>query len=187
MEDFDKRMGLGGEVSDVKASEPTSTRDPFTFSYTVSKSNFVDWSKKKVDLKLPLSQITPAAVSADVDEEPEEGDSSAAEPFKIGAANERTYKIKLELAARYTARVPVPVAIERDYGTYQSTYKLEGNVFTGERKVVTRVGELPPGRADDYRAFRRSVMADGVQSLSLESTAADTRSAPADMKTRRTC
>ena len=179
---FNKKLGLGGDVSDVQTSEPSATHEPFTFSYTVSKANFVDWSKKKVDLKLPLSLINPVAVSADVDEEPDEGDAASAEPFKIGAANENTYKIKLELAVRYKARVPVPVSIERDYGTYQSTYKLEGNVFTAERKLVTRVSELAPARADDYRAFRRSVMADSAQSLSIESAAADTRNAPADLK-----
>jgi hypothetical protein len=85
-------------VSNVKVSEPTATREPFTISYEVSKANFVDWSKKKVELKLPLSQINPAAVSTDVDEDLEDAADIGAEPFKIGPPDEHTYRIKLELA-----------------------------------------------------------------------------------------
>jgi tetratricopeptide (TPR) repeat protein len=174
---------LGGEVSNVKVSELTATREPFTLSYEVSKPNFVDWSKKKLELKLPLSMLNPAAVSADVDEDPDPADAGSAEPFKLGPLNEQTYRIKLELASRYTAQAPVPIKLERDYAAYQSTYALKDNIFTAERKLTIRQPELPPARADDYRAFRRSVLADSAQHLTLESAFADTRSVPSGMKT----
>ncbi len=175
---------LGGEVSNVKVSDPSATREPFTISYDVSKANFVDWSKKKFQLKLPLTHLNLASVSADVDEENEDADAevSSTETFKLGPPNEHTYRLKLELAARYTADVPVPTALDRDYGAYQSTYKLEGNVFTAERKLTLRLGELPPARADDYRAFRQAALADAAQHLTIESTVADSHSVPAGMK-----
>ncbi len=174
---------LGGEVSNVKVSELTATREPFTLSYEVSRANYVDWSKKKLELKLPLSVFNPVAVSADVDEEADEPEGGEAEPFKLGPPNQRTYRIKLELAARYTAHAPVPMALERDYGAYQSSYAIKDNVFTAERKLTIRQSELPPARADDYRAFRRGVLADTAQHLTLESAVADTRTVPEGMKT----
>jgi Flp pilus assembly protein TadD len=174
---------LGGEVSNAKVSEPTATHEPFTISYEVSKADFVDWSKKKVELKLPLGQFNPAAVSADVDEDLDDGASAENEPFKIWGPDERTYKIKLELAARYTAQTPVSVALERDYGAYQSSYTLREGTFTAERKLTIRLGELPPARADDYRAFRRGVLADMAQFLTVESAVADIRAVPEGMKT----
>ena len=73
--------------------------------------------------------------------------------------------------------------VERDYGTYQSSYKLEGKVFTAERKLRINEGELPPARADDYRAFRQAVMADLGQQLTIESAVADPHTIPAGMKT----
>jgi len=177
---------LGGEVSGVKASDPAATREPFTISYTVSKAGFVDWSKKKFKLKLPLASLNLASVAADVDQESEseDEDSEAASPetFSIGPPHEQTYRLKLDLAARYAAGVPVAAAVDRDYGAYQSTYKLEGNVFTAERKLTIRKGELPPARADDYRAFRQAVVADANQRLTIESTVADTHSVPAGLK-----
>lgn len=173
---------LSGDVSNVKVSDPTATREPFTISYEVSKANFVDWSKKKVELKLPLSQINPVAVSADVGEDLEDTPDAAGEPFKIGPPNEETYSIKLELASRYTAQPPVPVALNRDYASYGSSYDLKNNVLTAERKLTVRQGELPPARADDYRAFRQTVLADDAQFLTIESTVADARAVPEGMK-----
>ncbi len=181
METFNK--ALGGEVSNIKISDPAATREPFTISYQVSKGNYLDWSKKKVDIKLPLSHLSLAQVSDNIDETEEDPDSSDEDTFKLGPAHQHTYRLKLELAPRYHVSAPVPITIERDYGAYQSTYKLDGNTFTAERKLTVRMSELPPARADDYRAFRRSALSDSAQWLSVESAVADTRSAPADMKT----
>jgi tetratricopeptide (TPR) repeat protein len=178
--------GLGGDVSGVKVSDPAATRDAFVMSYDVSKANFVDWSKKKLELRLPLSTIALAAIGKDVGEEDTgvagTGEASKPEPFKLGPPNDHTYRIKLELAARYTAKAPVAISVDRDYGAYQSSYKLEGNIFTAERKLIMRQGELPAVRADDYRAFRQTVTADAEQRLTVESTAADTRNIPSGMK-----
>jgi tetratricopeptide (TPR) repeat protein len=181
--------GLGGDVSKLEVSDPAATREPFTFSYEVSKAGFLDWSKKKLELKLPLSNVTPASVGSDVgaEEETEEGESGTesdkAESFKIGPPNEHIYKIKIELASRYTAKAPVAISVERDYGAYQSSYLLEGNVLTAERKLNIRQGELPPARADDYRAFRQAVLSDAGQQLTIESAVADTHTIPSGMKT----
>jgi hypothetical protein len=49
--------GLGGDVTNLKVSDPAATREPFTLSYDVSKVNFLDWSKKKTDIALPLVQF----------------------------------------------------------------------------------------------------------------------------------
>lgn len=170
----------------MKVGDPAATREAFVISYDVSKANYIDWSKKKLELRLPLSTIALVAIGKDVGEgdsdDEAEGETSKPEPFKLGPPNDHSYKIKLELAARYTAKVPVGVKVERDYGTYQSSYKVEGNVFTAERKLMLRQGELPTARADDYRAFRQTVMADGAQQVTIESAVADSHTIPSGMK-----
>jgi tetratricopeptide (TPR) repeat protein len=174
---------LGGEVSNLKVSDPAATREPFTISYDVSKANFVDWSKKQSQLKLPLAHLNIASVSADIEgesESDEDAEVSNSDTFKLGPPNEQTYRLKLELAARYTADVPVPTVLDRDYGAYHSSYGFEGKVFTAERKLTVRLAELPPARADDYRAFRQAALADSAQHVTIESTgaSADSRSIP---------
>ena len=49
--------GLGGDITNLKVSDPAATNEPFTFSYDVSKVNFLDWSKKKTEIVLPLVQF----------------------------------------------------------------------------------------------------------------------------------
>lgn len=155
--------GLQGEVTEVTASDPAATQEPYHLEYKVSMPNFLDWSSKKAQIRLPLPSMGLARADAD----DEEG-----EPIDLGSPLEVTSRLKLELPAKYSARPPVPVSIARDYAEYRSSYKLEGNVLTAERKMHFRLRELPIARARDYLAFVRAVRSDEGQSVSVESTAA---------------
>jgi tetratricopeptide (TPR) repeat protein len=168
--------GMGGEITNLKVSDPAATREAFTMSYDVSRPNYLDWSKKKSDLLLPLCQFNLPDVG---DEEDHDAETEA---LKLGPKAEYVYKIELQLPAKYTAHAPLPLSVKRDYADYQATYKLEGNTFTADRTLTMRQDELPVPRAEDYQAFRRAVGSDLSQFLSLESTVAGTPSAPADMK-----
>jgi len=165
--------GLGGDITNLKVSDPAATREPFTFSYDLSRVNFLDWSKKKTEIALPLVQFN----LPDFDE-----DSDSDEPLKIGPKAEYSYTIKLELPPKYTAHAPLAFSMKRDYADYQATYKVDGNVFTAGRKLALRVDELPPARAADYGSFHRAVAADLIQRLSLESSVAGAPVPPPDMK-----
>ena len=167
--------GMGGEVSNLKISDPAATREPFTMSYDVAKPNFLDWSKKKSDLALPLCQFNLSDLG-NSDDDPD------TEPLKLGPKAEYVYRIKLELPATYTLHAPLPFSLKRDYAEYQATYKLEGTVFTASRTLVLREDELAAPRAEDFQAFRRAVGSDLGQFLSLENTVAGTLAPPADMK-----
>jgi tetratricopeptide (TPR) repeat protein/transglutaminase-like putative cysteine protease len=169
--------GMGGEVTHLKISDPAATREPFTMSYDVARPNFLDWSKKKSDITLPLCQFN----LPDIGNGDDDGDADT-ESLKLGPRAEYVYKIKLELPARYTAHAPLPFSLKRDYAEYQATYKLEGTTFTAARTLTMRQDELPAPRATDYQAFRHAVSSDLGQFLSVENTVAGTPTAPADMK-----
>jgi tetratricopeptide (TPR) repeat protein/transglutaminase-like putative cysteine protease len=168
--------GMGGEVTHLKISDPAATREPFTMSYDVAKPNFLDWSKKKSDVLLPLCQfnLPDLGVSDDTDAD--------AEPLKLGPKAEYAYKIKLELPTKYTAHAPLPFSLKRDYADYKATYKLEGSTFTAARTLTLRQDELPAPRAEDYQSFRHAVGSDLAQVLSVENTIAGAPTPPADMK-----
>src|SRR5580658_1141165 len=168
--------GMGGEVTNLKISDPAATREAFTMSYDVARPNFLDWSKKKSDLMLPLCQFNLPDIGNGDD------DDADAEPLKLGPKAEYVYKIKLELPAKYTAHAPLAFSVNRDYAAYQATYKLEGTSFTAERMLTLSQDELPAPRAGDYQAFRRAVSSDLGQFLSVENTVAGTLTPPADMK-----
>jgi hypothetical protein len=151
--------GLGGDVTNLKVSDPAATREPFTLSYDVSRVNFLDWSKKKTDIVLPLVQFN----LPDVDTDDTDAD---ADPLKLGPKAEYSYNIKLELPAKYTAHAPLAFSLKRDYAEYLATYKVDGGVFTAGRKLTLHQDELPVARAEDYESFRRAVGADLAQRLS---------------------
>ncbi len=166
---------LGGDVSNVKVSDPAATREPFTLSYDVSKVNFLDWSKKKSEIILPLVQFN----LPDVDTDDTDAD---ADPLKLGPKAEYAYNIKLDLPAKYKAHAPLAFSLKRDYAEYEATYKLDGGVFTAGRKLTLRQDELPVARAEDYESFRRAVSADLAQQLAVESSEAGAPVPPPDMK-----
>ena len=163
--------GVTGEVSDVSASDPAQTHEPFQLDYKIEAANFLDWSKKKSELTLPFSDIT----MADADED-------SPDPVQVGSPVEYTYKLRIEFPAKYIETAPLPFTMKRDYGHFEATYKAEGNVFTAERTLVTTLNELPAARASDYIAFRRAVIADSGQKMQIDSTAAGTPALAADLK-----
>lgn len=169
--------GLGGDVTHLIVSDPAATREPFKMSYDVSKPNFLDWSKKKTQIILPLVQFSlPEAGDSDSDNDPD------AEPIKLGPKGEYSYKIKLELPANYTAQAPLAFSMKRDYAEYDASYQLQGNTFTAARVLTLHQDDLPVARTADYESFRRAVGADLAQQLSVENTVAGAIVPPADMK-----
>jgi tetratricopeptide (TPR) repeat protein len=168
-------VGLTGDVTNLTVSDPAATKDPFHFEYEITTSNFLDWTKKKSDIVLPLSLIS-------IPDADEDDASSDAEPIQIGGPMDFKYKAHLEFPAKYTERAPLPFTMKRDYGQYDASYKVEGNAFTAERSLTTNTRDLPATRTSDYLAFRRAVMTDTGQHLSIDRTAAGDPTAPSDLK-----
>jgi tetratricopeptide (TPR) repeat protein len=163
--------GLNGEVSDLNVSDPADTHESFKVSYKLEAANFLDWSKKKSDMVLPFSQIS--MMAADEDDP---------DPVKVGSPVEYTYHLRLEFPQKYTESAPLPFTMKRDYGHYEASYKVDANVFTADRTLVTSMNELPSARASDYISFRRAVLADSEQHLAIDSSAAGTPTLAKDLK-----
>lgn len=174
-----KRMsllsGLDGEVSDPKVTDPTATREPFVVDYQLAVANFLDWTKKKSDITLPMSQIN--LVDADEDNTDPNGDA-----IEFGSPAEYVFHWKLAFPEKYVTRAPLPFSMKRDYAQYEATYKVDGNVFTSQRRLFTSARELPAARVNDYVAFRHAVGVDLDQRLAIDSTAAGTPTVPKDLK-----
>ncbi|HKR61919.1 MAG TPA: tetratricopeptide repeat protein, partial [Pyrinomonadaceae bacterium] len=165
--------GMRGEVSEIKPTDPTAFEKPFEVEYDVSSNNFLDWSSKKLKIKIPLPALNLTHVS-----ETEE----ITKPLKIGTPIDIAYRLKVKLPAKYQARLPLPLKVTRDYAEYNSNYKLEGNTLLVERNFKLRQRELPAERAQDYRAFVTSARADEEQTLSLETDVAGSPALPDSVK-----
>jgi tetratricopeptide (TPR) repeat protein len=155
LEQLNAHSGLGGELSEWKVTDPSATKEPFAIEYRVAKANFIDWTKKEIQLRLPLSDFPLPLVANDKKD------------IELGSPVRVEYRLRLEMDPGYQARSPLPISIKRDYADYQAAYALDAHVFTAERSFTSRLRTIPADRGGDYNAFRRVVVADDAQMLSL--------------------
>ena len=154
-------LGLKGEASDVKVSDPANTNEPFELSYSISVPNYMAWSSKTPAFNVPLPQVSMPEV--------DENDEDQPDPITLnGAPVNADFKITLTVPEKYSIQLPLPASVKRDYGTYTVTYAQDKNVITAERKLVLNIRELPKKRLDDFAAFHRIVNSDQLQQIALE-------------------
>ena len=161
---------VGGEIGEWKVSDPAATGTPFEITYDVKKVGFIDWTKKKLELALPWADMSLPQPSPDTKK-----------PVALGPPGRLWYQLRLELGPGYQPRLPVAVAVKRDYAEYSGAYTLEGRVFVAERTLRVHTSSVPAERAGDVAAFARVVGSDDAQKLGLDIAATATSSTP-DLK-----
>lgn len=155
-----KAVGIEGEVTDIKTTDPAYSENPFEIEFKVSHNDFLNWSSKKLKVVLPFPHL-------DLSQSKRRKDGNT-KPLKLGPPTENFYTLKLTLPGKYQARLPLPLTVSRDYGEYAASYKLQGSTLVGERKFRLRRHEIAAERVQDYEAFAGAVSSDEAQTLSLE-------------------
>ena len=87
--------GFGGEVSNVSASAPDETDNPFQFSYKYTKKLYGSWSNHQIPAPLPWFEIE---AGASEEKKPEE-------PVVLGAVGELVYQSKNRATQRPCTQV----------------------------------------------------------------------------------
>jgi Flp pilus assembly protein TadD len=152
--------GIHGDVTAVKPSDPSDTKNPFELDLEFSQPNFLDWSSKKSKVAVPLLMIGMPDTPKDT-----------SDPIYLGSPLDVTMTLTLKLPDSFTARAPVAVSIARDYATFKSSYHLESHTLVAERTLSFKMRELPASRTGDYLAFTRAVESDESQALVAENSA----------------
>ncbi len=168
-------LGLKGDATDIKISDPANTNEPFDLKYTVTIPNFLAWSSKTPTVLIPLPQVSVPDVDDDEENQPDLIQLS-------GSPVESDFKLRLEVPEKYSIGLPLPASVKRDYGTYSVVYGNEKNVITAERHLTLNLRDLPKQRLGDFLAFRRIVFSDQAQQVSLESKSASGPSLPEGLK-----
>jgi len=168
-------VGIEGEITDIKATDPAESDKPFEMEFNISSNNFLDWSSKKVKVELPFPTLDLAKLKG--------RKAGSTKSLALGEPTAFSYTLKLTLPSKYQVRLPLPLKVSRDYGEYASNYSLQGSVLVGERKFQLRKREIPAERLQDYLAFAGAVRSDEAQTLSLETDVAGTAAIPDSVKT----
>ena len=154
--------GFRGKVTNVTASDPYATKEPFTVEYEITQPRFVDWSKKPVRIPalLPLLALPelPAKSAAD----------SAPSSIQLGTPLDVQTRVTLHVPPDTSIQAPVGTSVERDYATFASEYSARSLTLTGERHINFLQREIPAERAADYAYFVHAVQNDQAQQFTLE-------------------
>jgi tetratricopeptide (TPR) repeat protein/transglutaminase-like putative cysteine protease len=152
--------GIHGEVTAVRPSDPTATRDPFEIEIDFEQSNFIDWARKSARTALPLLAIG-------LPDPP----SDKTKPIDLGSPLDVTVKLKLTLPQSSIAIPPVSATLRQDFAEFKSSYQFTNHTLMAERSLAFKLRQLPPPRTAEYAAFTRAVTADENQALAIENTA----------------
>ncbi len=145
--------GFSGDVSDVTASQPDKTDEPFKFSYSYTRKDYPQWSERRISSPLPpMTGVIP-------DEQPEHPT-----PISIG---EFRYESSVEVPKGYIPRLPARVDLMEKFGEYHATYAVEAEALHTERTLIVKVREVPVDQYENFKKFFRAVSDDHDVYVSL--------------------
>jgi hypothetical protein len=159
--------GFRGQITQVTASDPSATHEPFTVEFEITQPKLVDWSRKP--LRMPA--LLPLLGLPDPPGKPPA--AGAPPPIDLGTPLDVEVNVTLRLPPGTTAHIPTGTSVARDFATYASQYSAKGATVTASRHLNFILREIPAERAADYNAFLRAVQNDESQVFTLERGAAD--------------
>jgi tetratricopeptide (TPR) repeat protein len=161
-------LGFAGTVSDVSASAPEATGEPFRFSYTYNRKDYPDWSTHQITVP-GLSFAMPQV---------KDDEAHSKDPIWLGPPTEISSDSKVELPPGYAPELPMSVILVRDYAEYHASYTQDHGVLISQRRMVIKLREVPSGERDDYKKFTKSVLDDANRYIVLLSSSASSRAIP---------
>jgi len=154
--------GFRGDITNVTASDPYATHEPFQVAYEITQPKFIDWSKKPI--RIPALLPSPGL--------PDPGSSSQSSSSKksidLGTPLEIDLDAIVDLPEGTTAQPPTGTSVERAYATFSSKYSARGNTVHATRRLHFISREIPAARAGDLNAFLHAVQADQAQLFTLQ-------------------
>jgi hypothetical protein len=154
--------GFRGQITNITASDPYATKEPFAVEYEIMQPKFIDWSKKPVRIPalLPSPGLPDPTLSSD--------GSSSKNSIDLGTPLEIDLDATITLPEGTTAQTPTGTSVERDYATFSSRYSAQGNTVHATRKLHFISREIPATRTGDLNAFLHAVQADQTQLFTLQ-------------------
>jgi len=154
--------GFRGQITNVTASDPYATKEPFLVEYEITQPKFIDWSKKPV--RVPALLPSPGLP----DPTSSSHHSSSKKYIDLGTPLEIELDATVTLPEGTTAQAPTGTSVERDYATFSSKYSAKGNTVHATRKLHFISREISATRAGDLNAFLHAVQADQTQLFTLQ-------------------
>ena len=142
--------GFGGDVSDVTASSPEKTDEPFRFAYNYTRKDYSNWANRRISAPLPPVALPDAA----------EDDQALPHTIWLGSPEELHFLSEVELPKGYSADIPKRLDLDMSFGEYHSTCSLKDGILITDRRVVLKRRELPVDEYKNYKIFAKMIADD---------------------------
>lgn len=143
-------LGFGGEVSEVTASSPEKTDEPYHFSYKYTRKEFGDWANRRILSPSPMLSL-PA---------PGDEDLLPLGPSWLGAPVDVVFSSSVELPSGYRPMLPAAIHLKKDFAQYDSTYDFKDGKLIGDRHLKTLLREVPASEREEYKQFVKTLQDD---------------------------
>jgi tetratricopeptide (TPR) repeat protein len=138
---------LGGTVSNVRASPPEKTEEPFIQSYDYTLKDFDGGEKHRFVIPLP-----PLGIPEVKDE-----DLKRKTPLWLGYAGESQYESRIELPKGWTPVQPVPIDLKESFAEFQGSYEVKEGVLITKRRLLLKASAVTPDQLKSYKAFEKAI------------------------------
>ncbi len=146
------------KVENVSISDPLDLSSPFRIEFDLERRVPAKGGERSVEL--PISTFD---LPAPLDPAPA-GDPSVS--FDVA---QQVGRVEIELPEEGRGRAPLSVSLERPFGSFRSTYAVEGRILRAERTLALKERTLEEaGTLAAYRSFRASVEKDQEQAFAVE-------------------
>jgi len=137
-------------VSEVIASSPEKTDEPFHFSYKYVRKDYGDWPNRRILAPMPILTLLA----------PTDDDMMPEGPMYLGTPLDIECHGRIELPNGYRPQVPEDVHLKFDFAQYDATYQFKDGKLIGERHLKSLLQEVPVGERSDYKQFMKTVSDD---------------------------
>ena len=137
---------FAGEVSNVIVSTPESTDQPFRYTYDYTRKDYSDGENKRIFAAVPGFDL-PAV----------DDDAKQLKPIFLGAPGDFHYQSKIELPSGSTPGVLKPVNLDLPFAEYHSSYSFKDGVLSSDRRLITKLQEVPVAQKESYKSFQKTV------------------------------
>jgi tetratricopeptide (TPR) repeat protein len=137
---FSKVIGFTGTTTNPEITKPTDTTQPFKLSFDYKREKAGDWDHLKT---IPQVMIVVLPRVTDID--------PPVHAIQLGIPRTDDSTSSMKLPEGWAAILPHEVHAKCAYGTYDMTYRLEGNTLYAERRLVILQKNVP---VSDWKTYK---------------------------------
>ena len=147
--------GFSGDVSEITASFPEKTDEPFRIAYSYTRKDYPNWSSRQISSPLPPF----------IGQTPDKPTS----PIILGEPGTVHCESHIELPKGYLPDLPATVDLKEDFAEYHASYAIKDGVLTTDRRLVIKAREVPVAQYEAYKKFAKAVGDDHELYVALSS------------------